>query len=159
MDAALLAALAGVIGIVLGRLWDSRSEAARWRRDQETVSYQRLAEAFIVLYEEIRSVALTERDTDALTEAIERARRDKTWDNALVAVWLYGSTSVVTAASLMDRTVTKLFYDAQARQHSAEDWNRARIRSTNAFEAFLAAIRKDISLPPISARVFPYAPD
>lgn len=34
-----------------------------------------------------------------------------------------------------------------------------RTRSADAFEAFLAAIRKDITLPPISARVFPYAPD
>ncbi|MCC3778810.1 hypothetical protein [Streptomyces sp. UNOB3_S3] len=159
MGAALLAAAAGVIGVALGRLWDIRSEAARWRRDQETASYQRLAEAFILLYEEIRTIALTERDTNTLIEAISSTRRDKTWDNALVAVWLHGSASVVTAASLMDRTVTKLFYDAQARQHSTEDWNRARIPSADAFERFLASVRKDINLSPVSVRLFPHIPN
>ncbi|WKU48254.1 hypothetical protein Q3V23_31650 [Streptomyces sp. VNUA116] len=159
MGATLLAATAGVIGIVLGRLWDGRSEAARWRRDQETASYQRLAEASISLYEEIRTIALTERGTGALNEAIDRARRDKTWDNALVAVWLHGSASVVAAASLMDRTVTELFYGAQSRQHSTEEWNRARIPSADTFEQFLASVRKDINLSPVSVRLFPYASD
>jgi hypothetical protein len=29
-------------------------------------------------------------DTDALFDAIDSARRDKTWDNAFVVVWLHG---------------------------------------------------------------------
>ena len=53
VSTALLAALAGIIGIMLGRLWDARSESSRWRRDQKTASYQRLAEAFNVVYENI----------------------------------------------------------------------------------------------------------
>ncbi|WP_406300958.1 hypothetical protein OG948_57420 (plasmid) [Embleya sp. NBC_00888] len=71
------------------------------------MSYQRLAEAFIVLYEDVRSIALAAPGTHAATEAVDRARRDKTWDNALVAVWLHGSAPVASAATVMDRVVTE----------------------------------------------------
>jgi hypothetical protein len=40
------AAVAAILGIAVGRLWDSRAESARWHRDQTIASYQRLAEAF-----------------------------------------------------------------------------------------------------------------
>lgn len=43
MDTAVLVALAGVFGIVLGRVWDFRLEAARWRRDQRVRVYEGLA--------------------------------------------------------------------------------------------------------------------
>jgi hypothetical protein len=66
----LLAETAAVIGLVLGRLWDARSESSRWRRDQKTASYRRLAEAFIVLYENIRSVPWWSRtQTHCLTQS------------------------------------------------------------------------------------------
>jgi hypothetical protein len=158
VNEALLATLAGIIGIAVGRLWDARSEASRWHRDQKTASYQRLAEAYIGLYEDIRSVALAEPGTGALIDAIDCARRDKTWDNALVAVWLHGSTPVVTAASLMDRAITELFYAAQARLYSMEDWNKARIPSADAFERFIATAREDLDLSPVSGKIFPYTP-
>lgn len=157
MNAALLAGITGVLGVILGRVWDGRSEASRWRRDQKTASYQRLTEAFIVLYEDIRAIALTEPRTDESIDAINNARRDKTWDNALAAVWLHGSTSVVTAASTMDRVVTELFYDAQARQFSIEDWSRSRMTSADAFEGFIAAARKELGLSLVSIKLFPYA--
>jgi hypothetical protein len=158
VNAALLAATTGITGLILGRLWDARSEASRWRRDQKTASYQRLAEAFISVYEDIRSVALAEPDTGELFDAIDRARRDKTWDNALVAVWLHGSPPVASAASLADRAATELFYAAQARLYSIEDWNRARIPSADAFERFITAAREELRLSPVPGRLFPYAP-
>jgi hypothetical protein len=158
VSAALLAAIAGVLGITLGRLWDARSESSRWRRDQKTASYQRLAEAFILIYEDIRAVALAEPETDAFIDAVDRARCDKTWDNALAAVWLHGSTPVVTAASLMDRAVTELFYDAQTRLFSIKDWNQARIQSADAFEGFIAAAREELDLSPVPIKLFPYTP-
>lgn len=97
-------------------------------------------------------------DTDALFDAIDSARRDKLWDNALVAVWLHGSTPVVAPASLMDRAVTELFYAAQARLYSIEDWNQARIPSADAFGKFIAAAREELDLSPVSGKLFPYAP-
>ncbi|MFQ6194882.1 hypothetical protein [Streptomyces sp. NPDC000405] len=159
MSTALLAAIAGISGIALGRLWDGWSETSRWRRDQKTASYQRLAEAFILLYEDLRSIALAESGTGAFVNATERGRQNKIWDNALVAVWLHGSASVVRAASSMDRAVTELFYDAQASVYSLEDWNRARVPSADAFEAFIAATRKELGLPPAPIKLFPYAPN
>jgi hypothetical protein len=158
VNTALVAAIAGVLGIILGRIWDARSETSRWRRDQKTASYQRLAEAFILIYEDIRTVALAEPDTVAFIDAVDRARRDKTWDNALAAVWFHGSAPVVTAASLMDRVVTELFYDAQTRLFLVEDWNQARIPSADAFEEFIAAAREELSLSPVTIKLFPYTP-
>ncbi|MET9512158.1 hypothetical protein ABZX62_27565 [Streptomyces flavidovirens] len=158
MSAALLAAIAGIIGLAFGRLWDGRSEASRWRRDQKTASYQRLAEAFIVLYEEIRSVALAEPGTEATLDAVDRTRLDKTWDNALVAVWLHGSTPVVTEACSMDLAVTELFYDAQARLFSIEDWSRARIPPADAFERFIEIAREELGLSRASIKLFPHTP-
>jgi hypothetical protein len=158
VNEAILATLAGIIGIALGRLWDARSEASRWGRDQRTASYQRVAEAFILLYEDIRSVALAEPGTNFMTEAVEHARSNKTWDNALAAVWLHGSASVVAAAALIDRVTTELFYATQANSYSIEEWNRARIASADAFEAFMTTAREDLKLSPVSIKIFPYSP-
>ncbi|MFI0409662.1 hypothetical protein [Actinomadura sp. 3N508] len=158
MSEALLLAIGGILGISLGRLWDIRSETLRWHRDQKTACYQRLAEAFILIYEDIRSIALTDPDTDESANAIDRARRDKTWDNALASVWLHGSTPVVAAASLMDRVLTELFYDAQARVFSVEQWNTARTPSASAFEGFISAARKELNLSAAPITLFPYTP-
>ncbi|WP_067470516.1 hypothetical protein [Nocardia amamiensis] len=65
MTAALLAALAGIDGVTLGRLWDTRLESARCRRDQKTASYQRVIEQFQATYEAVRVVALTDLDEDS----------------------------------------------------------------------------------------------
>jgi hypothetical protein len=101
MTAAILAAATGVLGIAIGRLWDSRSEAARWRRDQMTASYQSLADQFESMYEAIRIIALTELTTEELPSVIQDARTNNfiPWDSALTAVWLHGSKDVVTAAN------------------------------------------------------------
>jgi hypothetical protein len=112
-----------------------------------------------LIYENIRAVALAEPDTDVFIDAVDRARRDKTWDNALAAVWFHGSAPVVTAASLMDRVVTELFYDAQTRPFPIEDWNQARMPSAAAFEGFIAAARKELDLSPVPIKLFPHTPN
>jgi hypothetical protein len=157
VNEAFFATLTGIMGIALGRLWDARSESSRWRRDLRTSSYQSLAEAFMLLYEDVRSVALAKPGTRASAEAVQRARRDKTWDNALVGVWLHGSTAVASAASEIDAGMTELFYATQGRRYSTDDWNRARIRSADAFEKFMTVARKDIGLSAVPSKVFPYA--
>jgi hypothetical protein len=159
VNEAIFATLAGIMGIALGRLWDVRSEASRWRRDLKTSSYQHLAEEFIIAYEDIRSVALAKPGTRGAAEAVQRARRNKAWDNALVGVWLHGSTTVASAASAIDHKITKLFYAAQESRYSVEEWNRARTQSANAFERFMTVAREDIGLSAVPAEVFPYPPD
>jgi hypothetical protein len=43
---AVVAAAAAVVGVAIGRLWDSQAESVPWRRDRTVTSYLRLAEAF-----------------------------------------------------------------------------------------------------------------
>ena len=158
MSAALLAAIAGVLGITLGRVWDGRSEASRWRQDQTTASYQRLAEAFHLLYEEIRTIALMDPDAENFADVVSLVRRDKTWDNALAAVWLHGSPPVIRAASLLDRAVTELFYDGLARLFTIDDWNSSRMRTSKALEEFVVSARKELDLSYATIELFAVTP-
>ncbi|MEV6447579.1 hypothetical protein [Amycolatopsis sp. NPDC051716] len=157
MAAVVMAALAGLLGIIIGRFWDGRSESSRWRRDQTTQSYQRLAEAFSQVYEHIRVVALAEPGTSALAEVTDRARQDKTWDNALAAVWLHGSTNVIESSLSLDREVTKIFHRVQKIQLTVADWNAARTEAAAAFEHFIEAAREELRLPFVAIRLLPDA--
>ncbi|MBF6333472.1 hypothetical protein [Nocardia transvalensis] len=155
MTAALIAAVAATAGIILGRLWDARSETARWRRDQKTASYQRLAEAYRRTLEGIRTVALTDPADERFIDLVQQVRADSTWDDAYTAVWLHGSPPVVQAAAALDHAETKLFYDAQEHRHRVEDWYRIRIPAHQAFEHFLEAAREELKLQPVAATFFP----
>jgi hypothetical protein len=55
--AALIGAAGVLLGLAVGRVWDVRSELRKWRRDQKIQAYQRLAEAFFVMRENLRAVA------------------------------------------------------------------------------------------------------
>jgi hypothetical protein len=155
MAAVVMAALAGLIGIIAGRFWDARSESLRWRRDQKTQSYQRLAEAFSQVYEHIRAVALAEPGTSVLVDATETARQDKTWDNALAAVWLHGSKKVIESSLSLDREVTKVFHEMQEVQLTVEGWSDARNPAAGAFEEFIEAAREELRLPFVVIRLLP----
>ncbi|UBU16655.1 hypothetical protein [Nonomuraea gerenzanensis] len=157
MSTAVIAAIAGILGIIIGRLWDTRSESTRWRRDQKVASYQRFAEQFQSVYEGIRSVALADPGTDNFQKAVEEARRDRAWDCALTAVWLHGSPAVVAAANSLDKSITKLFYDAQERVFLVEDWHRERLHSQDAFIQFVNAVREELALAPVDFNPFPQA--
>ncbi|MGW4059510.1 hypothetical protein ACWEGE_14570 [Amycolatopsis sp. NPDC004747] len=159
MAAVVMAALAGLLGIIIGRFWDGKSESLRWRRDQTTQSYQRLAEAFSQVYEHIRGAALAEPGTSALAEITDRARQDKTWDNALAAVWLHGSTNVIESSLLLDHEVTKIFHKVQEIQLNLNDWNDARKGAAAAFERFIEAARKELHLPFVAIRLLPDVAD
>jgi hypothetical protein len=153
MVTALFATITGLAGIILGRVWDSRLEAARWRRDQKVGSYQRLAEAFRRTYEAIRTIAIL--DPDDSRAAVSAAREDHSWDDALASVWLHGSPAVVTAAVMMDRAITDLLYTAQERLFSVADWEKARIPSRRALEHFIKTARDELGLSPVSIGFFP----
>ncbi|WP_157101591.1 hypothetical protein [Nocardia shimofusensis] len=149
--------MAGVLGIAVGRLWDSRSEATRWRRDQKTECYQRLAEQFQATYEAIRVVAQAESDADGLQALIEHTKDGifPAWDSALASVWLHGSTEVVLAASRLDQAIGELHDGAfQQRLVTQQEWNRHRVLVRRAFEHFLSAARKELDLPPVATAFF-----
>lgn len=156
MSVAVLAALTGVLGVVIGRLWDTRSESARWQRDQKTASYQRFAEEFRVTAEGIRTVALADPTVDGFGDLVDRVRTNAhSWDNAYSAVWLHGSATVVTAAAVLDRAQTELFYDAQERLFTLEDWYVTRAPMRAAFEKFIEFVRDELDLEYVSATYFP----
>jgi hypothetical protein len=58
MEAVVLAAVAGVIGLPVGRFWDTKSESARWRRDQRVVAYEKVIKGYYEAREAIRQVAM-----------------------------------------------------------------------------------------------------
>ncbi|WP_316575726.1 hypothetical protein [Nocardia canadensis] len=117
MTAALLAACAAVLGIVIGRLWDHRTEATRWRRDKRADSYQQLAAAFRTSYDTIQQIALANTADDGIL-----ATDNHVWHNALSGVWIYGTPEAALAATRLDRTLSQLFEDSKNRQHSTSDW-------------------------------------
>ncbi|MEU1983272.1 hypothetical protein [Nocardia sp. NPDC019395] len=160
MTAAILAAATGILGIAIGRLWDSRSEAARWRRDQMTASYQSFADQFESMYEAIRAIALTDLTAEELPTVIQDARTNNfiPWDSALAAVWLHGSKEVVTAATLVDRAILDIFHAAPERQFTIDDWNQVRGPAREAFERFIRAARTELHLPAVEVTLFPESP-
>ena len=100
-----------------------------------------------------------EPGTDKSNDAIDQYRLDnKTWANAIFGVWLHGSASVATAASLVDLAAKELFFAAQARLFSLEEWNQARVPSVQEFERFMVIAREDLDLSPVPGKLFPYTP-
>ena len=57
MLAAILAAISGALGVVIGRFWDVHSESKRWRRDMRVRSYEGVAAAFYQYREVLREVS------------------------------------------------------------------------------------------------------
>jgi hypothetical protein len=161
VTSALLAALAAIVGVAIGRLWDTRSESARWRRDQKTASYQRVAEQFQAVYESIRAIALTGVADDTFKALVDHTRTDgfASWDSAVAAVWLHGSTDVVVTATELDEAVGQLFYAAAERKiTTASQWDTARRPARLAFERFISAAREELDLSPIPVRIFTNPP-
>ncbi|MEV0463793.1 hypothetical protein AB0I30_12885 [Nocardia tengchongensis] len=157
MTAALLAAVTGVVGLAIGRLWDTRSESTRWRRDQKTACYQRLAEEFQATYEAIRIIALTDTNSTSLQSLIEHTRTGgfAAWDSAVAAIWLHGSAEVVASATQLDDAIGTLFYSAVERQLTTlEAWRQARVPAREALERFIESARKELDLPSVPVRLF-----
>lgn len=102
-----------------------------------------------------RGVELAFAGTSRLAEATENARQDKTWDNALAAVWLHGSTGVVKNSLSLDREVTRIFHEVQSSRLTVSDWSEVRRPAAAAFEQFVEAAREDLRLPFASIRLLP----
>lgn len=151
MWTAVVAAAAAILGVAVGRLWDSRAESSRWHRDQTVASYQRLAEAFRTSYDNIQAIAFADpnaRDFSAMVRKVI-VEGNRVWHDALSSVWFHGSPGVIAAATTLDRSLTGLHAQAAGRLFSAEDWARARVPARRAFEEFLEAARVELALPPV----------
>jgi hypothetical protein len=156
MWTAVVAAVAAILGVAVGRLWDSRAESARWHRGQRIASYQRLAEAFRSSYDNIQAIAFADpnaADSSAMVRKII-VEGNHAWHDALSSVWFYGSPDVIAAATSLDRSLTDLHAQAIDRLFSAEDWARARVPARRTFEEFLEAVRAEFSLPQVPHRFY-----
>jgi hypothetical protein len=118
-----VAAVTAILGIAVGRLWNSRAESARWRRDQTIASYQQLAEAFRSSYDNIQAIAFSDPRAADADEVVRRiiVEGNYIWHNALSSAWFYGSPDVIAAAASMDRSLTGLYAQAIQRLFSAEE--------------------------------------
>ncbi|WP_338773939.1 hypothetical protein V7968_20490 [Nocardia vulneris] len=160
MSAALLAALAGVAGLMVGRYWDSRSESNRWQRDQKVITYQRLADQFDVVLGEIRKPLVSEPNADVYESIwIERRTVWSEWLSAVAGIWLHGSTGVVEATATLDKALAALEM-AVAEKHitTIEEWKLARVAVHDAFAGFIKSAREDLSLPPVPVTYFDHYP-
>ncbi|MFE3195400.1 hypothetical protein ACFXHA_40805 [Nocardia sp. NPDC059240] len=146
MTAALLAAVSGVVGLAIGRLWDNRSESMRWIRDRKMTTYQVLIEKYGAVLESIYELALTE-PTDETTAARERSDLRAYWNSAVATVSLHGSTGVVVALDSVDHEIVKL-HEAAVRQRpmTQQQWNQASSSAHQAFGHFIEAARKELGL-------------
>lgn len=147
MQEVLLAGLSALAGLVIGRLWDARSEVDRWRRDQRVASYRALAEELYSLRESIRTFGLSAPRTPG-SEAAERVVRGVgvEWNKRRIAVWMHGSRDVARSAAHLDRLLNDLYRDMKNTQITAADWDVVREPTRAALDAFLEAVRRDLDL-------------
>jgi hypothetical protein len=147
--AALIGASGVLLGLVVGRFWDVRSELRKWRRDQKIQAYQRLAEAFFAMRENLRATAEAEPETSDTEEKKKRVTQcGVEWNASIIATWIFGSTAVLQRAIELDGEIDRLFALALEKRHSFHDWHRAREPAQRYLESFIEEVRMELSLPP-----------
>jgi hypothetical protein len=151
MWTAMVAAIAAILGVAVGRLWDSRAESARWHRDETMASYQRLAEAFRSSYDHIQDIAFTDPNAAGYSLTVRKViiEGNHVWHDALSSVWFHGSSGVIAAATSLDRSLTDLHSHVIGTLFLAEEWAKARVPARRAFEEFLEAVRAELALPQV----------
>jgi nucleotide-binding universal stress UspA family protein len=154
MVSAIVAATAGVLGLMLGRYWDNHSETRRWRRDQRIRIYEQFASAYYASREAYRSVALLAPGTPQAEDAASRALDlGIDFNRTLIALWLHGSANVALSAHELDIEVNKLFMIARSRQFSWEAWRVERGPAERALERFTESVRAELGLPGVRVAV------
>ncbi len=123
METVVLTALAGLFGIVLGRVWDLRLEAVRWRRDQRVRVYEDLAATYYAAREPLLGLAMAEPGTPEADAAAVRALAIAAeWNRGVVATWLHGSSRVTAALQKFDHQLSRLFDKARASRLTWEEF-------------------------------------
>jgi hypothetical protein len=147
MTSAILAVLAGLIGLVAGRLWDTRSESSQWRRDQRVMSYQSVASEFYRYREVLRLASVCPKESPdrgrATTELMEH---HALWNQCLSAVWLHGSESAARAACELDHALSALGDYVLGNEIPSVEWMARREAAQQKFDDYIDAVRKDLSL-------------
>lgn len=151
MQSAFVAAVAAILGLVVGRFWDVRAEAGRWRRDQRMRVYERFVGAYYASREAYRSLALHEPGTPEAEEALARALDlGVDFNQSVVAVWFHGSPRVSAAVHEVDVEVNKLAGVARLKRYTWEEWRVARSPAEHAAEQFIEVVRRELGLPEIA---------
>lgn len=155
MNATLLAALAGLLGLAIGRLWDSHAETKRWRRDQRIRVYERLSGAYYELREALRVLAMSEpgsAESDAAEIHVYEMAASQ-WNEQVVAAWLHGSTSVISAVENLDRHVVDLFFRARSRKFTWHEFLEDRQSTQESHERYIEAVRKESRQPSLTVTI------
>jgi hypothetical protein len=154
MEATMVGGLAGLLGLILGRLWDRRSESSRWRRDQRIRCYEELFDTYYELRNRLRLLAAAEPGTDTSVAAVDRVlETGAVWQGNVAAVWLHGSEPVARAAKTLDDEVNDLFLDARVHSYTWDVWRARRISAEGALEELIATVRHESALPEFSVRL------
>ncbi|MGF6889572.1 putative FMN-binding regulatory protein PaiB [Nocardia sp. GAS34] len=152
MITALIAGFAGLFGIAVGRFWDSRAEESRWRRDQRAAAYLGVAKAFWDVFRVQAALAATElpdatddprnwsRSSEAAASALDQ------WNDAFLAVLVYGAPRVAEAAKEVDELVDVMGTKAAGTNHDWDSWDSETMPFKGSFTAMLAEIRADLGL-------------
>jgi hypothetical protein len=149
---ALIAAVAGIAGLVIGRWWDTRSESDRWRRDRRIRSYEEVAAEFYRLREAVRLLAMLDLatpDFDAQRSRVEEAYSQ--WNRILSALWLHGSDDVAAAAIKIDQELNDLLGKALRTTVDWTVWPQLREPLYASFDDYVDAVRREFSLPRLTA--------
>lgn len=154
METTILVALSGLFGIVLGRVWDLRLEAARWRRDQRVRVYEDLAATYYAAREPLLGLAMAEPGTpEADAAAIRALAIAAEWNHGVVATWFHGSAPVTATLQQFDHRLSHLFDKARACRLTWEEFADEHRATEESLEAFIEAVRKELKYPPLKADV------
>ena len=154
MESAIIASLAAMFGLVLGRLWDSHIEAVRWRRDQCVRVYEEATSAYYEVRDAMRLLAFTEPNTPEADTAENQVRVvGARWDGCMVAVWLHGSAPVAEAIRQLDQEVDHLLKHIRSCRLSWEEFREKRQTVARRLDAFVEEIRKELKRPQIKVTV------
>ena len=152
MLTALIAAVAGLAGLVIGRWWDIRSESARWRRDRRVRSYEEVAAEFYRLREALRLLAMLDPATPDFDEQRSRVEQAYAqWNRILSAVWLHGSDNVAAAAITIDHEFNEVLSEAMRTTVDWTSWPQLREPLYAAFDDYVDAVRRELSLPRLAS--------
>lgn len=154
METAVLAALAGLFGIVLGRVWDLRLEAVRWRRDQRVRVYEDLAATYYAAREPLLVLAMAEPGTpEADAAAIRALDVAAEWNRGVVATWFHGSSLVTATLQQFDHQLSRLFDKARTCRLTWEEFADEHRATEEGLEAFIEAVRQELKHPPLKVSV------
>jgi hypothetical protein len=155
VNAALFAAVAGLLGLIVGRLWDARADAANWKRDQRIRIYEGLADSYYQVREALRALAMSEPGTTE-SEAAEVHVYEiaaSGWNQHVVSAWLHGSPTVIRAVENLDRNIVRLFLFARVRHFTWDEFQEARKPVQDALEQYIEAVRRELRQPALKVTV------